>query len=431
MMTSFRSSLLVLFLSLFTVARVTAADSARFELTIDAGKQARQDVPVTVDITLPEALKDAQSATVELPGGKSVVAQVTRPRLLSKTAEPAQGEVARQLNFIVDSLPAGEELKATATVSGNPPTDSATFAWKDTAGKYMDLQYDGRNLLRYMYEPLDKSTKERREETMKVYHHVFDPASEKLLTKGPGGKFPHHRGLFFGFNKIVYDGKKKADVWHCRGKEFLNHEEVEVEELGPVLGRHTVKVGWHGQEGEKFAEEDREMTVYRPQTKDGKPVGMLIEFASILRTEDGPIKLNGDPQHSGFHFRAAAEVTEPEVAAKTYYIRPDGVGKPGDYRNWPKEKDQVNFPWKGMSFELGGQRYTVANLDRPENPKESRFSERDYGRFGSYFEYEVTKDQPLELNYRVWVQPGEMTVEEIDRMAKDFTEPVRVTAKRI
>jgi hypothetical protein len=83
-----------------------------------------------------------------------------------------------------------------------------------------------------------------------------------------------------------------------------------------------------------------------------------------------------------------------------------------------------------MSFVLGDQRYTVANLDRPQNPKESRFSERDYGRFGSYFEYKLTKENPLKLNYRIWLQPGEMTVAQIDAMAKDFTNPPTVTANK-
>ena len=32
------------------------------------------------------------------------------------------------------------------------------------------------------------------------------------LTNGPEGQYPHHRGIFYGFNNISYDGKK-ADVW--------------------------------------------------------------------------------------------------------------------------------------------------------------------------------------------------------------------------
>ena len=67
-------------------------------------------------------------------------------------------------------------------------------------------------------------------------------------------------------------------------------------------------------------------------------------------------------------------------------------------------------------------------LDRPENPKESRFSERDYGRFGSYFEYVITEEKPLELNYRIWVQEGEMTVDEVAAQSAHFVNAPKATA---
>ena len=66
-----------------------------------------------------------------------------------------------------------------------------------------------------------------------------------------------------------------------------------------------------------------------------------------------------------------------------------------------------------MSFVLGGKRYTVAYLDDPGNPKEARFSEREYGRFGSYFEYTIEQDKPLTVNYRLWLQEGLMQPEEV------------------
>ena len=39
-------------------------------------------------------------------------------------------------------------------------------------------------------------------------------------------------------------------------------------------------------------------------------------------------------------------------------------------------------------------------LDSPSNPKPARYSERAYGRFGSYFETDVTEDMPLNVKYR-------------------------------
>ena len=82
-----------------------------------------------------------------------------------------------------------------------------------------------------------------------------------------------------------------------------------------------------------------------------------------------------------------------------------------------------------MSFVVGGKRYTAAYLDRPTNPKEARFSERTYGRVGSYFVTTVTKEKPLVVAYRVWLQEGEMTPAEIAARSRAFVEPVTVTVK--
>ena len=134
------------------------------------------------------------------------------------------------------------------------------------------------------------------------------------------------------------------------------------------------------------------------------------------------MKLDGDPQHAGVQFRADNEVAA-RTSKETIYIRPDVVGKAGEEWNWPQQKNQVNLPWKAMSFVLGGKRYTAAYLDRPDNPKEARYSERDYGRFGDYFEYDLTPKTPLKLKYRVWVQEGEMTVEQCNALAESFVTP--------
>ncbi|HEY1066538.1 MAG TPA: DUF6807 family protein, partial [Pirellulales bacterium] len=145
-----------------------------------------------------------------------------------------------------------------------------------------------------------------------------------------------------------------------------------------------------------------------------------------VSTKVGPISLDGDPQHAGFHFRASNEVAT-KTKGETYYLRVDGKGKPGETRNWPGQKEHVNLPWNAMSFVVGGQRYTAVYLDRPENPKESRFSERDYGRFGSYFEYTITEEKPLAVDYRVWLQKGEMTVEEAAAQSANFVAAPKAT----
>ena len=161
-------------------------------------------------------------------------------------------------------MKAGETLSFHVTI-GDEPSTAPAFVWTDTPKKYNELTFAGRPVLRYMYEPLDESTKERRAETFKVYHHVYDPKGTQLVTKGPGGLFPHHRGLYFGFNRISYeeDGKKNRPIPGTAIKgESQSHEKFLASEVGPVLGRHRLAIDWHGQDGKVFATEQREMTAY-------------------------------------------------------------------------------------------------------------------------------------------------------------------------
>ena len=73
-----------------------------------------------------------------------------------------------------------------------------------------------------------------------------------------------------------------------------------------------------------------------------------------------------------------------------------------------------------MCVSVGGKTYTIAYLDSPDNPKPARFSERDYGRFGSYFVATVTPEDPLTVNYRLIIRMGEMEPEEIEKWSKEF-----------
>ncbi len=402
-----------------------AAAPFEIEVEIDAGKFDRSNVPVRVPIKLTIDPASVKLATVR-DGARPFAAQVTKPSLLNNddnaNAElhfilPAQGSTG-------PAIRAGQKrvFQARIVTEDNGTSGFPHFQWTDLPGKQADLSLGERPVLRYMYEKLDTSSKSRQEATIKPYHHVFDPQGDAIITKGPGGLYTHHRGLFFGFNKITYDGGKPADVWHCHNGESQQHVQFLAQEAGPILGRHRVKIEWRGRQNDVFAVEEREITAYNTQG------GTLIEFASRVNTTDGEVKLDGDPQHAGFHFRASNEVAD-QTKDDTYYLRPDGRDKPGATRNWPGHKQHVNLPWNAMSFVLGGNRFTALYLDKPSNPKEARFSERDYGRFGSYFEYTLAKDKPLAVNYRVWVQRGELTGEEARRRDDNFDNPVQVSLK--
>ena len=330
-------------------------------------------------------------------------------------------------NLAIVKFPA-YDLKANTEVRGKlflrSKSPEQEFSFEDNKNVSTKIKFGRRAVAEYMREPVDNSSKERRMETYKVYHHVYDFAGRKKLTKGAGGLFPHHRGIFYGFNRISYDGKK-ADTWHCNNGESQTHagfKSINSGTPGAIGAQQVCLINWNGRDGKTFAKEERKLSFY--QFRDGLMINVDSKLSSAI---DSPITLDGDPQHAGVQFRASQHVPD-KTKKQTYYIRPDGKGKPGKFRNWPQNKKHVDLPWNAMCFVVDGRTYTCVYFNHADNPKNTRFSERDYGRFGAYFKYTLTREKPLHVQYRYWIQPGEMTVEEIQKMSDSYRNPLRASA---
>ena len=219
------------------LALPASAATTPLDFTVAAGKHDRVETPVTVSVLLPASLSKIKTITLKDDKGRSVVAQLTKPALLAKNIEASKSQVAREVHFILPSLKAGQSLKFQGVIDADKPEVAAknVFSWHDKPGESSELDYKGVPALRYMDHPIDESTKAKRDETYKVYDHLFDLEGNRV-TKGPGGLYPHHRGLFYGFRVVTYDGGKKTDIWHCP-KASQQHEKFLETEAGPVLGR--------------------------------------------------------------------------------------------------------------------------------------------------------------------------------------------------
>lgn len=388
-----------------------------YDIKVEAGMHERIRTPVRASVLVPADWADKALATLTTADGKKIHGQLAPAALLDATEADPKGMVRRVLWFVLPKLAAKETATLQATITpGDAP--AGAFGWSDTAGKHTDLYFGKLGpMVRYMYQPYENEPA-KRDLNNKPFHHLF--VNGQLVTKGSGGHDTHHQGLFFGFTRCTFDGGA-CNTWYCHDGEFELHKKFLAQLAGPVLARHRVAVDWNDRQGKPFCTEERELAAFADAD------GLLVEWSTRLRSVRGAVTLDGDPHHAGFQFRAANEVAgRPK---DTYFLRVDGKGKLGEERN---DKTMTNLPWDAMSFMLGKTRYTAVYIDSPKNPKPSFYSERLYGRFGSTPGKQVLKEgeAPLELTYRIWVQEGEMTVEQAARFSADFADPPKVTATR-
>lgn len=298
------------------------------------------------------------------------------------------------------------------------------LTWKDDAhAGTTDLLWGDAPVLRYMYDYLP-ATPETLHDTYKVYHHVFDPVTGTRLTKGPGGQFTHHRGIFLAWNKTGYEGKSD-DFWHCTKGAHQRHIKFLKLEAGteqkPLTAEFVAEIGWNDADGKPVIIEQRGLTITLTPGDNGA-FTTQIDVRSTLNSQRGPITLEGDRQHAGLQYRADQSVA---VANSATYIRPANFPQEpkaievGDADNPPRHS---NLGWFAMTYPLAEKTYTVEYLEDPALPKPSLFSERPYGRFGAFFKTAIDTDKPLTLNYRFFIRGGTPpTSAEIQQRYEAFT----------
>jgi hypothetical protein len=259
---------------------------------------------------------------------------------------------------------------------------------KDTPGQYADvITPAGQPILRYMYAR-DTADESKTFDTAKIYAHVFADDGETTLTKGAGGKFPHHRGIFIGWNKLKHGGKSH-DLWHVRNtvQKHREFEEIEAAEKG---ARITSLIDWIGTDGKPVIEEKR---TYKITAEDGAHA--VIDFTAKLTAVGSDVELNGDPEHAGVQFRPSQQVAENQSAAYTFHK--DGTDP----------KVDRDLPWVAESFQVGDDWWSVQHMSHPSNPDGARWSAyRDYGRFGPFTVVNIADGESITFRYRFRVTKG-------------------------
>lgn len=364
---------------------------------VRGGKADLKDVPVRATVRVPDLPADARGVWVVPAGGE-------------KGGEPVWGQVMERLGTDAVVVWVAPEIKAGARTKWEiaPVTAGcglAGFVWQNDARGWLDLIFNRRAVSRYMLKR-DTSSAARAHETYKPYHHVYDRNGLKFITKGPHGLYTHHRGIFFGWNKVQFKGRG-YDLWHMNSGEVQLHRKFEDMTAGPVLARSVSIVDWKtADEGDVILVERRESVWYRQSA----PTLALADFTLTVRAA-APVVLGGDPEHAGFQFRASNAISgrDDREGSETvalgnnrgaeYLFHADGVD--------PK-KDR-GLPWVAMSYVLDGAPYSVVHMSHPDNSKLAVYSAyRDYGRFGSWAYVELGDRASVTFKYRLWITASAM-----------------------
>ena len=105
---------------------------------------------------------------------------VIKSAILADGTRLAASADAAAATFYLPKLGAGETVQVTLSDRAVAGSDQV-FHWEEKPCESMDLFFADRPVLRYMKVAHDNSTKAKHEMTFKVFHHVFDPKTGKVI----------------------------------------------------------------------------------------------------------------------------------------------------------------------------------------------------------------------------------------------------------
>jgi Methane oxygenase PmoA len=301
--------------------------------------------------------------------------------------------------------------------------EEGTFAWStDPATSSTTLDFAGQPVIRYEHA-FDRSTPERFDETFKPFVHAFSPKSAVQLTKGSGGLYTHHRGIYLGWNQVIASDQKSYDFWHCTQGAHQQHVEFKSLTTSATQASMVSLVHWNSNEGDAIVAETRTVTVQSSTIDHPQlPTGWQLDWTSVLESKRDELKLTGDRQHAGLHFRANQDVA---TLLGARYLRPESFPQQPDAVQVDDAKTpdgHINLPWLAMQFTTSEQPCTVVYFPEPGLPQPARFSERPYGRFGSFFDLTLKRNAPFTMQYRLLILPTlEVKPADIEAAYRAFT----------
>jgi hypothetical protein len=254
-------------------------------------------------------------------------------------------------NTSLRRLPPLAAIFLTAAIQA-PAGAETKFAFREVSPASVELTENGKPVFVYNFGLILATNFPETMRRSCYLHPVYAPDGT-LLTDDFNKDHPHHRGIFWAWEVITYDGKTD-DVWTVKGfrQRFVRWK---ARETAGSTARLAVENGWYSGE-HKFVKEDVDILAH-PVANDRRVLDFTLSFEAV----DKPVTIVGTPiakkGYSGFAFRTAPR---DGGAAKTVIRTEDGVS----------EQDGVmaRHPWAEIVGSYQGEKESVRIEDDASNP---------------------------------------------------------------
>ncbi len=312
-------------------------------------------------------------------------------------------------------LPGAASLVALAAVlcAAGRPTPQIAVRHDKATGR-VEVSRAGKPVLRYNFAtvPARPAVKGRKyAEPRSDYIHPLYGPDGTVLTLDYANDHPHHRGVYWAWPEVYYKDEKR-DLHALQG---LFARPSKLISAGASGGVATIKAEniWKWDDKESIV---REHATIRVSSADGGGYFVDFEFRFTALVDGVKVARRGQKAYGGLNIRTALqgeqkiiEHTDPAKASpKRSYAQISGTptgGKksaalaiiqhagnpeyPGDWVKYP------NLGWLQPTFPASGKKFPLS------------------------------KDKPLVLKYRLWVQPGSGADEkQLAKVWDDYNKPV-------
>lgn len=259
---------------------------------------------------------------------------------------------------------------------------------------------------------------------------------------------PHHVGIWLNYGDV-----NGLDFWNnseAISKEdaakygTIYHETIESAKVKDNVGRLITTSSWKDYQGNKLL---KEVTEFNFMVEGN---ARIIDRMTMLKAENGPVKIT-DNKEGMFAIRVTrelelpangkVELTDSHGKVTTVDATNDGVAK-GNYLSSEGVTGEAVWAtrgrWMKLAGEVNGEKVTIVIFDHPNNAGYPTYwHARGYGLFAANtlgqkvfskgaeeMNFSIAKGESATFRYRLAVFSGDPTIDEIEKMAKEFASKI-------